>query len=333
MLRSVTPTHHPRSTAAPAVETQGLVVRYPGGATAVDGIDLRLDQGEVLGLLGPNGSGKSTLFRVLATLLRPTAGIARVLGHDVCDDPNAVRRQIAVLFQNPALDRELSSRENLACHGRLFGLSRQIIEARGEALLRRVGLIDRADEPIKRFSGGMRRRVEIAKCLLCEPPLLLMDEPTIGLDPTARREVWDLLAQLRADREITVLVTTHLLDEGMRCDRLVLMNRGRIAAEGAPMELIESLGFQMAVIVPRDPEDLPTLRQGVEKLLGLEPGRIRPAGSPGTGLVIADPEAGRLVQTLLRHKEDLPPLQEVGLRQPTLDDVFEHYTGQALATA
>lgn len=319
-------------TRAPAVETQQLVVRYPKGATALDGIDLRLNQGEVLGLLGPNGSGKSTLFRVLATLLPPTAGTARVLGHDVSLAPDAVRNQIAVLFQNPALDRELSSRENLACHGRLYGLSRQTIKQRSQALLTQVGLIDRADEPIKRFSGGMRRRVEIAKCLLCEPPLLLMDEPTSGLDPTARREVWDLLARLRADRQMTLLVTTHLLDEAMRCDRLVLMDRGRVAAQGAPMKLIESLSFQMAVLVPRDPHDLPALRQAVEKLLGLEPDRVRPARLPNVGLVIADPEAHRLVESLLRHANTLPPLQEIGLRQPTLEDVFEHYTGQALVT-
>lgn len=316
-----------------AIETRDLSVTYGNGDAALQNVDLRVERGEVVGLLGPNGSGKSTLFRVLATLLPPTNGTAGIFGADVATDRNGVRRRLAVLFQQPALDRELTSRENLACHGRLYGLQRRTIAERTATLLTQVGLLDRADEPIRRFSGGMRRRVEIAKCLLCEPPLLLMDEPTVGLDPTARREVWDLLARLRAGRDMTVLVATHLLDEATRCDRLILLDRGHVVAQGTPEGLVESLGFELAILVPRDPADLEALRQGVAEQIALEPGALRPAGPPQAHLAIRTEDAHELVEQLLRQREELPPLQEISMRRPTLEDVFEYYTGRSLDDA
>ena len=314
----------------PAVDVEDLTVAYGPERRAVDGVSLRIDPGQVVGLLGPNGSGKTTLFRVLATLLKPTAGHARVFGHDVTTDRDAARRQFAVVFQSPALDKELTPRENLHCHGRLLGLGGSTLRERTAGLLDAVGVADRADEPTKRLSGGQRRRVEIAKGLLAEPPLLMLDEPTVGLDVAARRQVWDLLDRLRqrSARPTTVLVTTHLMDEAARCDRLALLDRGRIVADDSPNALVDRVGGDVVTLVPERPADAATLAAAVVERLGERPESVSTVG----GAVRVERAAGHeLVARAMADPAVLGvPLREASVGRPTLEDVFLRLTGRGL---
>src|SRR5438552_1768384 len=208
-----------------SVSVQGLAHDY-GERRVLRGLDFTVPEGEIFGLLGPNGGGKTTLFRILATLLRPTAGRALVMGHDVALEPDEVRRRIGVVFQSPALDRVLTVRENLEVHGRLYGLSGRGLRGAAEEMLRRVRLLDRADDRVGTLSGGLMRRAEIAKGLLHRPRLLLMDEPSSGLDPGARQDLWELLRDLRERFGTTLLLTTHLMEEADRCDRLAILSEG-----------------------------------------------------------------------------------------------------------
>ena len=317
----------------PAVEIDQLVVSYARGANAVDDVSLRVQPGEVVGLLGPNGSGKSTLFKVLATLLPPTSGTARVFGHDVAHDRDAVRRHLAVIFQQPALDKELTGRENLICHGRLHGLGGQTLRNKAAELIDAVGLADRADEPTKRLSGGMRRRMEIAKGLLSDPPLLLMDEPTTGLDPAARRQVWDLLERLRhrTARPPTVLVTTHLMDEAGLCERLVLLDGGKVVAEGTPQALVERVGGDVVTLVPERAADAASLADAVS----LRFGELRESIQTNGGVVrIERPDGHELVSRVMSDRGSLGvPVREAGVGRPTLEDVFLRLTGRGLGDA
>ena len=313
---------------SPAVETQDLVVSYAKGRRAVDGVSLRIDAGEVVGLLGPNGSGKSTLFKVLATLLPPTDGAARVFGHDVAADRAAVRRHLAVIFQQPALDKELTGRENLICHGKLHGLSGVALKDKTGALIDAVGLADRADEPTKRLSGGMRRRMEIAKGLLTDPPLLLMDEPTTGLDPAARRQVWELLDALRRrlTRPPTVLVTTHLMDEAGLCERLILLDAGKIVAEGSPQALVERVGGDIVTLVPERAADAEALSRRVIAEFGIDPVSVQKGG----GVVQIEQARGHeLLSGVMARRTELA-VREASVGRPTLEDVFLRLTGRGL---
>ena len=313
-----------------AVETDQLVVSYARGANAVDGVSLRVEPGEVVGLLGPNGSGKSTLFKVLATLLPPTTGVARVFGHDVAAERDATRRHLAVIFQQPALDKELTGRENLICHGRLHGLSGASLRDKASGLIDAVGLADRADEPTKRLSGGMRRRMEIAKGLLSDPPLLLMDEPTTGLDPAARRQVWELLDRLRhrVARPPTVLVTTHLMDEAGLCERLILLDRGKIVAEGTPQALVERVGGDVVTLVPERAADAPALAEAVSARFG----ERRESVQSGGGVVRVERQDGHeLVSRVMGDRSTLGvAVREASVGRPTLEDVFLRLTGRGL---
>ena len=313
---------------SPAVETQQLVVSYAPGRNAVDGVSLRVEAGEVVGLLGPNGSGKSTLFKVLATLLPPTGGAARVFGHDVAGDRLAVRRHLAVVFQQPALDKELTGRENLVCHGKLYGLSGPELKQKVAGLIDAVGLADRADEPTKRLSGGMRRRMEIAKGLLTDPPLLLMDEPTSGLDPAARRQVWELLDRLRRRlaRPPTVLVTTHLMDEAGLCERLILLDAGKVVAQGTPQALVERMGGDVVTLVPERAGDAEALSQRVTAEFGIDPDSVQKGG----GVVRIERASGHeLLSEVMARRTELA-VREASVGRPTLEDVFLRLTGRGL---
>ena len=313
-----------------AVETDQLVVSYARGKNAVDGVSLRVEAGQVVGLLGPNGSGKSTLFKVLATLLPPTSGAARVFGHDVAVERLAVRRHLAVIFQQPALDKELTGRENLACHGKLHGLGGPALKEKIAGLIDAVGLADRADEPTKRLSGGMRRRMEIAKGLLTDPPLLLMDEPTTGLDPAARRQVWELLDRLRrrSARPVTVLVTTHLMDEAGLCERLVLLDNGKIVAQGTPQALVDRVGGDVVTLVPERAADAGALAEALVGRFGEARENVRAAAAS----VRVERAAGHeLVSRVMADRSALPvPVREASVGRPTLEDVFVRLTGRGL---
>jgi ABC-2 type transport system ATP-binding protein len=231
----------------PVISVENLVHRYES-RTALNGVSFDVRPAELFGLLGPNGSGKTTLFRILSTLMIPTAGRATILGYDAMQEPARVRRQIGVVFQAQSIDLKLTAYENLWHQGHLYGLRGPALQKRIREILSRVGLADRAGELVETFSGGMQRRIELAKGLLHHPGVLLLDEPTTGLDPGARRDLWQYLQLLRDEEQVSVLVTTHLMEEAERCDRLAIMNEGNLVALGTPAELKSEIGGDVVLL-------------------------------------------------------------------------------------
>jgi len=232
---------------SPVISVQNLVHKYES-RTALNGVSFDVRPAELFGLLGPNGSGKTTLFRILSTLMIPTAGRAIVMGSDAAQDPASVRRQIGVVFQAQSVDPKLTAYENLWHQGHLYGLRGSALKGRVQEILSRVGLADRAKEQVGTFSGGMQRRIELGKGLLHHPGVLLLDEPTTGLDPGARLDLWQYLQILRDEEKVSVLVTTHLMEEAGRCDRLAIMNEGNLVALGTPAELKSEIGGDVILL-------------------------------------------------------------------------------------
>jgi ABC-2 type transport system ATP-binding protein len=303
----------------PALSVSHLTHRY-GTRVALDDVSLEVARGEFLALLGPNGGGKSTLFRICATLMRPTRGAVAVFGNDVDTNPAAVRRQIGVVFQSPALDQRLSVRENLRHHGRLYRLEGSRLGQSIDAALARVGLTDRADELVLHLSGGLKRRAEIAKVLMTRPALLLLDEPTTGLDPGIRRDLWRDLASIRAEDGSTIVVTTHLLDEADAADRVAIIDRGRIVVDGSPAALTRAVGGDVIRLMARSPGDLA--------------GRIT-ARFQVTAAVVDDEvrvEHDRAHVFAASLVDAFPgEIRSVQFGRPTLEDVFVRYTGRRFA--
>ncbi|MFZ0814358.1 MAG: ATP-binding cassette domain-containing protein [Candidatus Sulfotelmatobacter sp.] len=229
------------------ISVQNLVHRYEN-RTALNGVSFDVRPAELFGLLGPNGSGKTTLFRILSTLMVQSAGRAAIMGYDAAREPARVRRQIGVVFQAQSVDEKLTAYENLWHQGHLYGLRGAALKTRIYEILSRVGLTDRAQELVETFSGGMQRRIELAKGLLHHPGVLLLDEPTTGLDPGARRDLWQYLQMLRDEENVSVLVTTHLMEEAERCDRLAIMNEGNLVALGTPAELKSEIGGDVVLL-------------------------------------------------------------------------------------
>lgn len=237
-----------------AVETAGLGHRY-GDRVALDSLDLHAPSGEIFALLGPNGSGKSTLFRILATLLRPTSGTARVAGRDVRAEADDVRRSLGVAFQAASLDAKLTVRENLVHQGHLHGLWGRALRTQVDEALAAAGVADRANDRVETLSGGLRRRVDIARSLLHRPPVLLLDEPSAGLDPEARAALLEALARYR-DGGGSCLLTTHLLDEAERCDRVAILDQGRLVAQGRPADLVREIGGEVVELTTDAPQEI-----------------------------------------------------------------------------
>jgi len=235
------------SSSAAVISVQNLVHRYES-RTALNGVSFDVGPAELFGLLGPNGSGKTTLFRILSTLMIPSAGRATIMGCDAAREPARLRRQIGVVFQAQSVDLKLTAYENLWHQGHLYGLCGAALKKRIHEILSRVGLADRAKELVETFSGGMQRRIELAKGLLHHPGVLLLDEPTTGLDPGARRDLWQYLQMLRDEEHVSVLVTTHLMEEAERCDRLAIMNEGNLVALGTPAELKSEIGGDVVLL-------------------------------------------------------------------------------------
>jgi ABC-2 type transport system ATP-binding protein len=316
------PARNPASSEEPgfsaAVELDGLTFRYER-RTAVDGLCLSVRASEIFGLLGPNGSGKTTTFRVLSTSLTGYSGSARIFGVEVASHAGCVRRQIGVVFQNPGLDRKLTALENLRHQGHLYGLRGPELRARIDELLDRVGCLDRKHDLIETLSSGLRRRVEVAKGLLHRPRLLLLDEPTSGLDPGARRDLWLYLAALRDRDGVTVLVTTHLLEEAERCDGLAIMHEGRRVALGTPAELKAEVGGRVLTIEGPEPDQLcHDLRTRFPLQPSVVEGKVH----------IAHPQAHTLISPILESLG--PQIRAVRIGDPTLEDVFIHRTGHRL---
>ena len=297
------------------VQVEGLRHRY-GDREALRGVSFDVRRGEIFGLLGPNGGGKTTLLHVLATLLEPTGGAARVAGADVVREPARVRRRIGVVFQSPSLDIHLTARENLRHHGHLFGLSGRPLAERVVAALERVGLEGRADERVKSLSGGLRRRLEVAKGLLHGPELLVLDEPTVGLDPGMRRELWDHLAELRERSRATVVISTHLMEEAERCDRVAILDRGELVALGTPAELKSEIRGDVIALEAEDPR---RLAAAIAERFGAEAIVL-------DGLVrLERPDGAAFVPRLA---EAFPgEIRSITVGKPTLEDVFVHRTG------
>ena len=229
------------------ISVQNLVHRYEN-RTALNGVSFEVRPAELFGLLGPNGSGKTTLFRILSTLMIPSGGRAIIMGCDAAQEPARLRRQIGVVFQAQSIDLKLTAYENLWHQGHLYGLRGATLKKRIQEILARVGLADRANELVETFSGGMQRRIELAKGLLHHPAVLLLDEPTTGLDPGARRDLWQFLLILRDEERVSVLVTTHLMEEAERCDRLAIMNEGNLVALGTPAQLKAEIGGDVVLL-------------------------------------------------------------------------------------
>lgn len=304
-----------RAVTAPVIQVQNLTHRY-GERVALDGVSFDIAGAQIFGLLGPNGSGKTTLFRILSTLMLPSSGQASIGGCDAVTDPHGVRRRIGVVFQERSIDLKLSAEENLMHQGHLYGLSGAPLRSRIAAMLERVGLSSRAAERLETFSGGLQRRVELAKGLLHRPSVLLLDEPSTGLDPGARRDLWQYLKMLRDEERVTVVVTTHLMEEAERCDRVVILNEGRIVALGTPAELRSSIGGDVVVLDVQDPESLAarvTARFGVTP--AVMDGKLR--------LELAN--GHRFASDVM---EAFPgEVQALSVSKPTLEDVFIDRTG------
>ena len=299
----------------PLVVVEALTHRY-GPRVALDNVSLTVPRGEIFGLLGPNGSGKTTLFRILSTLVKPREGRVRLFNCDVAQERDAVRRRIGVVFQAPSLDKKLTVRENLRHQGHLYGLRGPALRARMDELLGRFGLSDRAGELVEKLSGGLRRRVDLAKGLLHRPELLLLDEPSTGLDPLARRDLGNLLEELRDKDGVTILLTTHIMEEADRCRRLAILDRGKLVALDSPRALKEHIGGDVINVSARVPE---SLSAQVREKFGIE------AQVVGDTVRIERPRGYEFIPALV---EAFPgEIGAVHIGKPTLEDVFIHLTG------
>ncbi len=304
-----------------AIEVRGLVKNYDD-VQAVRGVDFEVAAGEVFGFLGPNGAGKTTTINMLCTLVTPTAGSASVAGHDVVHERDDVRRNIGLVFQDPTLDNYLTAVQNLRLHAELYGLQRDVVAPRRQQVLEMVGLWERKDSPVGTFSGGMRRRLEIARGMMHSPRVLFLDEPTIGLDPQTRRSIWTYIAELKEREEITIFMTTHYMDEAEWCDRIAIMDNGQIVALDRPDILKAQVGTDR-VMIHTDDDDaaIAALKDRFDIDARIAEGAVTfgvPGGEEFVPRLFADLGV---------------PIKAVNVSRPTLDDVFMSYTGTTIRDA
>jgi ABC-2 type transport system ATP-binding protein len=298
---------------ANAVEVQGLRKAY-GAVEAVRGVDFEVRPGETFGFLGPNGAGKSTTIKILCTLARATAGSARVAGFDVATQRDDVRRHIGLVFQDTTLDSYLSAELNLRFHAELYGMPREQVLPRLRQVMEMVGLWERRGSKVLTFSGGMKRRLEIARGLMHSPRVLFLDEPTVGLDPQTRASIWEYIHQLRQQEEITIFLTTHYMDEAEHCDRIAIMDEGRLVALDTPAALKASVGTDRVTIRTADDE------AALQRL----PGAVQTS----EGIVISVEDGEGYVPQLFGSLG--VPITNVSISRPSLDDVFLSYTGRTI---
>jgi len=305
----------------PAVSVSGLVRRY-GELEAVRGIDLSIDADETFGFLGPNGAGKSTTINILCTLIKPTEGSARVAGYDVVHERDEVRRNIGLVFQDTTLDGYLTAERNLRLHAELYGMPRNTIDSRLRQVLDIVGLWDRRSSKVSTFSGGMKRRLEIARGLMHSPRVLFLDEPTIGLDPQTRASIWSYIRELREREHITIFMTTHYMDEAEYCDRIAIIDQGKIIALDTPHALKASIGEDRVQIHTAD--DTVAIAA-----LATQFGVV---ATMSEGVVTFGVEDGE--QFVPKLFSDFPvAIRSVNVSRPSLDDVFMSYTGTTIRDA
>ncbi|HEX3268844.1 MAG TPA: ABC transporter ATP-binding protein [Gaiellaceae bacterium] len=308
------------------IEVRALSKVYPGGVEAVKGIDFDVEAGEVFGLLGPNGAGKSTTIGMLTTTVRPTGGRARLAGFDVVEEPLEARRVSSVVFQEPVVDRGLSGRRNLEIHARLWGVESNASRERIAGAAQTLGLLELLDRQAGSYSGGERRRLEIARALVSQPRVLFLDEPTVGLDPRIREELLDVIAGLRDRGALTILLTTHYLEEAERlCDRIAVLHAGRIVALDSPAGLRNGLGRELVELRVRD--DVSSALSSL-RARGIAGDDAFAIGSKLT-VPLRDWTAGAAISAI----DELDLATAISARQPTLDDVYLRLTGDSLAAA
>lgn len=305
-----------------AVEAEGLVKVF-GDNRAVDGVDLYVQAGTIYGVLGPNGAGKTTTIRMLATLLRPDKGSARIFGYDVMKDSHIVRQLIGVTGQYASVDESLSATENLIIFSRLHGLGRAEARRKAADLLEEFGLSEAAKRPLKHFSGGMRRRLDLAASLIAQPPLIFLDEPTTGLDPRTRAQMWETIRRL-VKTGSTVLLTTQYLDEADQlADRIAVIDHGRVVAEGTVDELKASIGTSSLHLKVQSPQDVEGARQAIDRVL-----KVQSSVSPEAGKITAPmASADQVTDLLMVLRAEGIHLTEISVQKPTLDEVFLTITG------
>jgi ABC-2 type transport system ATP-binding protein len=306
---------------APAVTVLDLVKSY-GEVEAVRGIDLEVRTGETFGFLGPNGAGKSTTINMLCTLVRPSGGSAHVAGHDVVRERDEVRRNIGLVFQDTTLDGYLTAEQNLRLHAELYGVPREAVRPRMEQVMEMVGLWERRESLVNTFSGGMKRRLEIARGLLHSPRVLFLDEPTVGLDPQTRSSIWSYIRELKDSEEITIFLTTHYMDEAEYCDRIAIMDQGRIIVLDTPQALKASVGADR-VQIQTDADDAAIAE--LSERFGIE-AKV----AEGT-ITFGVPEGEKFVPRLFAELD--VPIRSVNVSRPSLDDVFMSYTGTTIRDA
>jgi len=303
---------------AEIIRVESLVKKF-GDITAVNGVSFTVQEGEIFGFLGPNGAGKTTTINILCTLLAPTSGRAWVNGHDVLKEPDAVRRSIGLVFQDPSLDERLTARENLEFHAILYDIPAEVRRRRMEEVLRMVELYERKDDLVRTFSGGMKRRLEIARGLMHYPRILFLDEPTLGLDPQTRRRIWDYILELRERENITIFLTTHYMDEAENADRIAIIDYGRIVALDTPDGLKRMVGGDVVTLRTADDSKAAAF---ITRRFGVEVRRL-----DGQGGIYFEISSGE--EFIPRLIKEIPfPVHSISLRRPTLDDVFLKLTGR-----
>jgi ABC-2 type transport system ATP-binding protein len=309
------------SAVRPAIVVRGLAKSF-GEVQAVRGVDFEVATGEVFGFLGPNGAGKSTTINMLCTLLTPSGGRATVAGHDVVRERDDVRRHIGLVFQDPTVDSYLTAEQNLRLHAELYGVETAVVRPRMRQVLEMVGLWERRASPVRTFSGGMRRRLEIARGLMHSPRVLFLDEPTIGLDPQTRRSIWSYIRLLKDNEDITIFMTTHYMDEAELCDRIAIMDRGEIVALDTPEALKARVGADRVQIETEDDE---AAIAAIAERFGLEATIVEGA------VTFSVPSGEQFVPRLFAELG--VPIRSVRVSRPTLDDVFMSYTGTTIRDA
>ncbi|MBK5190698.1 MAG: ATP-binding cassette domain-containing protein [Methanosarcinales archaeon] len=306
-----------------AIEVENLTKNF-NGFVAVDNVSFSIESGEIFGLLGPNGAGKTTTISMLATLLRPTSGSALVNGFELTKRDDDIRKSIGIVFQDQSLDEELTAYENMDFHGRLYRISKTVRQQKIVELLKLVELEEKKNDIVKTFSGGMRRRLEIARGLLHEPKVLFLDEPTLGLDPQTRNHIWEYIENLNKEKGITIILTTHYMDEADRlCDRVAIMDKGKLIASETPEKLKEEIGGDVITITSSEREELYAKLKTLSWVKHVE---------PHDGFVTINLENAE------RHVAEIANLSatngieidSISIRKPTLEDVFLHFTGRTI---
>jgi ABC-2 type transport system ATP-binding protein len=307
-----------------AVSVRGLAKDY-GEVKAVKGIEFEVAPGETFGFLGPNGAGKTTTIGMLCTLVRPTAGSASVAGYDVVRQREDVRRSIGLVFQDPTLDAYLTAEQNLRFHAELYGVPRSVVRTRLSAVLELVGLADKRKTEVRTFSGGMKRRLEIARGLLHAPVVLFLDEPTIGLDPQTRRSIWEYIRSLKGSEGTTIFMTTHYMDEAEYCERIGIIDKGQIVAMGSPEELKASVGKdRVQILIDDSPRAISEMKQHFGIEAAVHEGNVTFSVAGGAEFV---------PKLFAKFSELQIPVRSVNVSRPSLDDVFLSYTGTTIRDA